>query len=99
MAIVAAMSVMPSAELSTLPCPIADEATSSEPPIVLADGSEGSAAPGIEGGWLKPKRSAMLTKRCAPSLAPRGANTELQDTANALKKVPPHASPLAFCSV
>ena len=59
----------------------------------------GSAAPGIEGCWLKPNRSAMSTRRLAPSFAPSGANTELQDTAKAFRNVPPHASPLAFWSV
>src|SRR6201999_3690920 len=57
-----------------------------------------SAAPVIELGWLKPKCSAVATSRLAPSLAPRGANTELHDTAKALISVPPQSSPLAFCS-
>ena len=58
-----------------------------------------SAAPGIVGAWLKPKRSAVATNRSAPSLAPRGANTELQETANAFSNVPPQSSPLALCKV
>ena len=40
----------------------------------------------------------MVRKRLAPSRTPSGANTELHETAKALSSVPPHASPLAFCS-
>ena len=69
------------------------------PPIVLADGIVLSAAPGIEGGWLKPNRSAIATSRLAPSLTPSGANTELQETANAFRNVPPQTSPPALCSM
>ena len=67
--------------------------------MLAADGIVGSAAPGIEGCWLKPNRSAMFTSRLPPSFAPSGANTELHETANAFRNVPPHASPLAFWSV
>ena len=58
-----------------------------------------SAAPGTEGGLLNPKRSAMATSRAPPTFTPSGANTELQETANALSRVPPHDSPPAFCIV
>src|SRR5438270_2218627 len=78
---------------------MAEEPTASESPIFAADGIVGSGAPGIDGAWLNPKRSAMSTSRLAPSFAPSGANTELQETANAFRKVPPHASPPAFWSV
>ena len=64
--------------------------------MCAADGIVGSGAPGIDGCWLKPNRSAMSTSRLPPSFAPSGANTELHDTANAFRKVPPHASPPAF---
>ena len=40
----------------------------------------------------------MATSR-GPELAPSGAKTELQETANELRSVPPQDSPLAFCSV
>ena len=98
-AIVAATSVISSAEVSTLPWPIAEEPTSSGRRSSLAEGILLSAAPGIDGGWLKPKRSAIRTSRAAPTLTPSGANTELHETANAFRNVPPHASPLAFWSV
>ena len=64
--------------------------------MLPAGGIVGSAAPGIDGGWLKPNRSAIATSRLAPSLAPSGAKTLLQETANAFSSVPPHTSPLAF---
>ena len=98
-AIVAATSVISSGVACTRPCPIAEEPTARSSPIELADGIVLSAAPGIEVGWLKPKRSAVATSRLAPSLTPSGANTELHDTANALSSVPPQSSPPAFCSV
>ena len=98
-AIVAATSVISRGVVCTRPCPIAEEPTARSSPIDFADGIVLSAAPGIELGWLKPKRSAVATSRLAPSLAPRGANTELHDTANELMSVPPQSSPLAFCSV
>ncbi len=78
-----------------MPWPIAEEPTASASPICSPTGS-GPAAPGIEDGWLKPNCSAIATSRCAPTLAPSGANTELQETANAFSSVPPQASPLAF---
>ena len=98
-AIVAPTSVISSAEASTIPWPIALEPTASASPIVLADGICEIAAPGIELGWLKPNRSAIATSRAPPSLAPSGANTELHETANAFRKVPPQTSPFAFWSV
>ena len=55
-------------------------------------------APGTRGGALKPKRSAAASIFLRPSLAPSGANTELQECANASTSVPPHDSPLAFWS-
>ena len=58
-----------------------------------------SAAPGIDDGWSNPNRWAVATSRLAPSLTPSGANTELQETANAFNSVPPHASPSEFCNV
>src|SRR5438477_4601640 len=67
--------------------------------MLLAEGIVLSRTPGMVGAWLKPNFSAVATSRAAPSLAPSGAKAELQDTAKALKNVPPHASPPAFCSV
>ena len=98
-AIVAATSVISSVLASTLPCPIADDPTASALPMLLAEGIWLSAAPWIDGDWLNPNRSATSTNRFAPSLAPSGANTELQETANALRKLPPQTSPPALCSV
>src|SRR4029453_2006724 len=56
------------------------------------------AAPGMPGGALKPKRSATSTRRSAPSSAPIGANTELQDSANEGASVPPQDSLFALAS-
>ena len=78
---------------------MAVEPTSSSPWIFEAAGSVLSAAPGMPGGWLKPKRSAVATSRAAPSLTPSGENTELHDTAKASSSVPPHSSPLALLSL
>src|SRR3954451_16255444 len=87
-----------SAVACTRPCPIAEEPTARSSPISEARGIALVAAPGISGAWLKPKRSAILTSRVAPSVAPSGANTELHDTANARARVPPQFSPLALSS-
>ena len=52
------------------PCP--GRSPRSRPPgrrrSCSADGIVLSAAPGIDGGWLKPKRSAIATSRCAAEL-------------------------------
>src|SRR5487761_1612866 len=58
-----------------------------------------STAPGTPGAWLKPNRSAIDTRLLTPSFTPSGANAELQDTANASARLPPHDSPLAFSSL
>ncbi len=50
----------------------------------------------MPGWWLKPNRSAVATRRAAPSLTPSGENTELHDTAKASSSDPPHSSPLAL---
>ena len=47
---------------------------------------------------MNPKRSAVATSLRAPSSAPSGANTELQECANDWIRLPPHDSPLAFWS-
>ena len=57
-----------------------------------------SANPGMPTGSLKPNFSAVATSLRAPTLAPSGAKTELHDSANDSTSVPPHDSPLAFCS-
>ena len=98
-AMVAPTSVISSAVVWTIPCPIAEDPTARSSPIDLAGGILLSAAPGIEDGWLKPNRCAMSTSLRPPSFTPSGANTELHDTAKALRKVPPHASPPAFWSL
>ncbi len=98
-AIVAATVAISRALASTWPWPMAVDPTSSSPWICPAGGSVLSAAPGTPGAWLKPKRSAVATRRGAPSFTPSGANTELQDTAKASSSVPPHSSPLALFSL
>ena len=97
-AIVAATSVIVSGVACTRPWPIADGPSSASLSRLLG-GTDGSSAPGIEDGWLKPNRSAVCRNRLAPTLTPSGANTELHETANALSSVPPQSSPPAFCSV
>src|SRR5258707_6261092 len=78
---------------------MAVEPTSSSPWMLEAPGSVLSAAPSMPGAWLKPKRSAVATRRGAPSLTPSGANTELHETAKASASEPPHSSPLALLSL
>ena len=58
----------------------------------------GMAAPGTRGGALKPKRSAAASICLRPSLAPSGANTELQESVNDCISEPPHDSSLALRS-
>ena len=96
--IAAAMSAIWSGVVSTLPWPIAVEPTARSSPISPAAGIVERAAPISCGSLLKPNRSAAATSRSAPSSAPTGANTELQECANESIKEPPHASPLAFWS-
>ncbi len=93
--IVAPTSVISSAVLWTMPWPIAEEPTERSSVSELR-GIVGSAAPGIDDGWLKPKRSAIATSFAPPSFAPSGANTELHELAKDWSRVPPHDSPLAF---
>ena len=45
---------------------------------------------------MKPKCSAVATRRLAPSWTPSGAKTELQDFAKEMISEPPQYSPLAF---
>ena len=56
-------------------------------------------ASGIGGRSSKPNSRAARTSRRAPSLAPSGAKTELQEWMNELVSVPPHDSPPALRSV
>ena len=95
-AIVAATVANWSGVASTLPWPIAVEPTASGPPTAPARGSVLGRAPGMSGRELKPKRSAVSTRRCAPTFTPSGANTELHDSAKLLANVPPQNSPFAF---
>src|SRR3954454_15927292 len=74
------------------------EPTARSSPISAAGGIEAVAAPVMPVGWLNPNASAVLTSFSAPSLAPSGAKTELHDSAKDSASVPPHDSPLAFCS-
>src|SRR5438309_6290408 len=64
----------------------------------LAAGIVLGRAPGNGGGSLNPKRSAISTRRLAPTLTPSGAKTELHDSTNEFSREPPHDSPLAFDS-
>ena len=54
---------------------------------------------GILGCSPHPNARAIATSRRAPSLAPSGANTELQDSAKDCLSEPPHASPWALRSL
>ena len=84
--------------VSTLPWPIAVEPTARSSPISSAGGIVERAAPASPGSLLKPKRSAVSTSFSAPSSAPIGAKTELQEWANVSISDPPHDSPCAFWS-
>src|SRR3954466_748384 len=75
---------------------MADEPTARSSPISAAAGIVERAAPAGPGSWLKPKRSAVATSLAAPSLAPSGAKTLLQEFANEVRRLPPQDSPLAF---
>ena len=79
--IVAATVASSSGVASTLPWPIAVEPTARSSPISSAAGIVERAAPSGPGSWLKPNSSAASTSRFAPSSAPIGANTELQESA------------------
>ena len=83
---------------STFPCPIAVEPTARSSPISPAAGIVERISPASPGSPLKPNRSAAATRRLAPSSAPIGAKTELQECANAFASDPPQDSPLAFSS-
>ena len=74
------------------------EASSSGVSISAAGGSVLGTSPGIVAGAFQPKRSATSTSSGAPILSPSGANTELHECANELRKLPPQNSPLAFSS-
>ena len=97
-AIAEATSAISSGVASTLPWPIAVEPTARSSPISAAAGIVERAAPGSPGSSLKPNFSAAATSRSAPSSAPSGAKTELQDSAKEARSEPPQASPLAFSS-
>ena len=56
-------------------------------------------ASGTRGRSLKPKASAIRTRRVAPSLAPSGAKTELHESTNDCVSEPPHDSPPALRSL
>ena len=45
---------------------------------------------------MKPNFSAVSTSFCAPSFAPSGAKTLLQECAKEIRRLPPQDSPLAF---
>ena len=83
---------------STFPWPIAVEPTARSSPISPAGGIVDCAAPLGPRSVLKPNRSAISTSRSAPSCAPSGAKTELQEWANDVRSEPPQYSPLAFSS-
>ena len=80
-AIVAATPAISSGVASTLPCPIAVDPTARSSPISPAAGIVERMAPASPGSSLKPNFSAVATSRSAPSCAPIGANTELQEWA------------------
>ena len=55
-------------------------------------------ATGTRGVSLKPKASARATRRLAPTLAPSGAKTELQESAKDRARLPPQDSLEALAS-
>ena len=56
-------------------------------------------ATGMRGVSLKPKASARATSFLAPTLAPSGAKTELQESAKDCARLPPQDSLLALASL
>ena len=83
---------------STLPWPIADEPTARSSPISAAAGIVERAAPASPGSLVEAEALGVPTSFSAPSWAPSGAKTELQECAKELRSEPPHDSPLAFWS-
>ena len=98
-AIVATTDAIPSGVARSRFCPIALAPTARLSLRSLAAGIVFVLAAGTSNASLKPKRSAAATRRLAPSLAPSGPNTELQECANELVRLPPHCSSLALRSL
>ena len=81
LAIVAPTAAICSGVARSRSCPI--EAAPTARSSLRSFGNMLVTAPGTRGGALKPKRSAAASIFLRPSLAPSGANTELQETVNA----------------
>src|SRR4051812_34791591 len=94
--IVAPTEAMPSGVARSRSWPIALAPTARSSLRSLGRGIEFILAAGTASGWLNPNASAADTRRLAPSFAPSGANTELQDSANDVDRLPPHDSSLAL---
>src|SRR3954469_22461852 len=92
LAIVWATEAMPSGVALSLFWPIAEAPTASESLSSEAFGIVLTLAAGRSGGSLKPNLSAIATRRLAPSLAPIGPNTLLQECAKDWVRLPPHCS-------
>ena len=99
LAIVATTEAIPSGVALSLSWPIALAPTARLSRRSLAFGIVLFTAAGTSGCSLKPKRSAAATSRFAPSLAPSGPKTELQECANEFESEPPQDSSPALRSL
>src|SRR4051812_5268775 len=99
LAIVAPTEAMPSGVARSLFWPIALAPTAIASLSWDALGIEFGLAAGRLGRSLNPKRSAAATSRLAPSLAPIGPKTLLQESANACASEPPQDSSPALRSL
>src|SRR5262249_21503658 len=99
LAIVPATPAIPSGVARSLSWPMALEPTAIASLSSAAFGIVLAFAAGTAGRSLDPNASAAAPSRFAPSLAPSGAKTELQESANDWLMLPPHDSPPELPSV
>src|SRR3954470_12551032 len=99
LAIVCATDAIPSGVALSLFWPIADAPTARLSLSSDAFGIVLTFAAGRSGVSLKPNFSAIATRRFAPTLAPIGAKTLLQECANEVVRLPPHCSSDALRSL
>ena len=97
MAIVAATEAICSGVALSVFWPIAAEPTAIASFICF--GTVLTLAAGRSGCSLKPNFSAVASSFLAPTLAPSGPKTELQECAKELTSVPPHVSSHALRSL
>src|SRR3954469_1404781 len=96
---VAGTDAMPSGVARSLFWPIALAPTARLSLSCAALGIVLGLAAGRSGFSLKPNFSAVATSRFAPTFAPSGPKTELQECAKEVVRLPPHCSSLALRSL